>query len=194
MNALGRTPNMSNRSKAGSVITGSRAGDSQRPSVDVNGNRALGIFGNVGIQSKLNANSGENEINSGKIAALQRMKRFEQELMAKQNTEANLKNQMQRVRDSTNDLKSVTQINTEMSGKKSNMSKHSKAKSNLVKYDADSGSCITFITDTSSLGHNPSSLNTYASSKMEMQLNFLAKQLELEKLRREKLQAQVEEM
>ena len=114
--------------------------------------------------------------------------------MAKQNTEANLKNQMQRVKDSTNDLKSVTQINTEMSGKKSNISKHSKAKSNLVKYDADSGSCITFITDTSSLGHNPSSLNTYASSKMEMQLNFLAKQLELEKLRREKLQAQVEEM
>ena len=42
--------------------------------------------------------------------------------------------------------------------------------------------------------HNPSSLNTYVSSMMELQLNFLAKQLELEKMRREKLQMQVEEM
>jgi long-subunit acyl-CoA synthetase (AMP-forming) len=50
------------------------------------------------------------------------------------------------------------------------------------------------MTDTSSIFKNPSSLAGVSSSKLEIQLNYLAKELELERLRREKLQKQVEEM
>jgi len=64
----------------------------------------------------------------------------------------------------------------------------------LVKFDVDSASAITFITDTSSMMRNPSTINTIASSKLELQLNFLAKQLELERSRREKLQSEVTSM
>lgn len=42
--------------------------------------------------------------------------------------------------------------------------------------------------------NNPSSLSGLASSKLEIQLQFLAKELELERIRREKLQKQVEDM
>lgn len=51
----------------------------------------------------------------------------------------------------------------------------------VVKFDVDSASAITYITDTSSLLRNPSTINTIASSKLELQLNFLAKQLEVER-------------
>ena len=51
----------------------------------------------------------------------------------------------------------------------------------VVKFDADSASAVTYITDTSSFIRNPSTINTIASSKLELQLNFLAKQLELER-------------
>ena len=57
----------------------------------------------------------------------------------------------------------------------------------VVKFDADSASAVTYMTETSSLMHNPSTINTVASSKLELQLNFLAKQLEMERQRREKL-------
>jgi len=44
------------------------------------------------------------------------------------------------------------------------------------------------MTDTSSLFKNPSSLaGITASSKLEIQLQYLAKELELERIRREKL-------
>ena len=45
----------------------------------------------------------------------------------------------------------------------------------IVKYDLDSQSAITFMTDTSSCMRNPSTINSVASSKLELQLNFLAK-------------------
>ena len=64
----------------------------------------------------------------------------------------------------------------------------------MVKFDADSASAVTWITDTSSFVNNPSTINTIASSKLELQLNFLAKQLELERQRRERLQTEVQEM
>ena len=51
----------------------------------------------------------------------------------------------------------------------------------LVKFDCDSASEVSFNTNTSSFLKNPSTINTVASSKLEMQLNFLAKQLELER-------------
>ena len=38
---------------------------------------------------------------------------------------------------------------------------------------------------------NPSTVVTVASSKLELQLNFLAKQLEMERQRRERLQNEV---
>ena len=60
-----------------------------------------------------------------------------------------------------------------------------------VKFDADSESAVTFMTDATSFLRNPSTINTVASSKLEMQLNFLAKKLELERQRREKLQGEV---
>jgi hypothetical protein len=61
--------------------------------------------------------------------------------------------------------------------------------------DATSGSEVTWMTDTSSLFKNPSSLaGITASSKLEIQLQYLAKELELERIRREKLQQQVQEM
>ena len=64
----------------------------------------------------------------------------------------------------------------------------------MVKFDIDSASQISFNTDTSSFMRNPSSINTVASSKLELQLNFLAKQLEMERQRRERLQSDVEVM
>jgi len=50
------------------------------------------------------------------------------------------------------------------------------------------------MTDTSSVFKNPSSLAGVSSAQLEIQLNYLAKELELERLRREKLQKQVEKM
>ena len=50
-----------------------------------------------------------------------------------------------------------------------------------VKFDVDSASAVTFNTDASSFLKNPSTINTVASSKLELQLNFLAKQLEMER-------------
>lgn len=50
------------------------------------------------------------------------------------------------------------------------------------------------MTDTSSAFQNPSSLAGVTSSKIEIQLQYLAKELELERIRREKLQKQVEDM
>ena len=97
------------------------------------------------------------------------MKRFEQGRMAKQNAD-----EAAAVKNATQDLHSVSQTNLKSGTAASRKSQKSIGKT-ITKYDADSGSCVTFITDTSSLLHNPSSLNTYASSKMEMQLNFLAK-------------------
>ena len=88
------------------------------------------------------------------------------------------------IQNATKDLQSVPVTNTIENASQLSKKESSKV---ITKFDADSGSCVTFITDTSSMLHNPSSLNTYASSKMELQLNFLAKQLELEKIRREKL-------
>ena len=64
----------------------------------------------------------------------------------------------------------------------------------MVKFDIDSASQISFNTDTSSFMRNPSSINTVASSKLELQLNFLAKQLEMERQRRERLQSDVQVM
>jgi hypothetical protein len=60
--------------------------------------------------------------------------------------------------------------------------------------DANSGSEVTWMTETSSIFKNPSSLAGVSSAQLEIQLNYLAKELELERLRREKLQKQVEEM
>ena len=111
------------------------------------------------------------------------MKRFEAERMQKLNQE-----EAKRVSKAVDDLKSHE--NHDRSTTKLQKSEAGRSREGLpiMKFDAESGSCVTFNTDTSSMFHNPSSLNTYASSKMEMQLNFLAKQLELEKQRREKLQ------
>jgi hypothetical protein len=53
---------------------------------------------------------------------------------------------------------------------------------------------MTWITGTSSQFRNPSSISSVPSSRLELQLNYLAKELELERLRREKLQMQVQEM
>ena len=64
----------------------------------------------------------------------------------------------------------------------------------MVKFDIDSASQVSFNTDTSSFMRNPSSINTIASSKLELQLNFLAKQLEMERQRRERLQSDVQVM
>ena len=66
----------------------------------------------------------------------------------------------------------------------------------ITKYDADAQSAVTFLTEATSalVACNPSSLGTIASSKLELQLNFLAKELEIEKKRREDLQSQVDIM
>lgn len=58
----------------------------------------------------------------------------------------------------------------------------------VVKFDVDSASAVSYITDATTFNMNPSTIDTVASSKLELQLNFLAKQLELERMRREKLQ------
>lgn len=63
-----------------------------------------------------------------------------------------------------------------------------------VKFDADSQSELSFNTDASSYLRNPSTINTVASSRLELQLNFLAKELEMERDRREKLQSEVKTM
>lgn len=64
----------------------------------------------------------------------------------------------------------------------------------ITKYDADVASVITFDTSLTGLNHNPSSLFTANSSKLEVQLTFLAKELELERKRREQLQVKVDQM
>lgn len=59
-----------------------------------------------------------------------------------------------------------------------------------VKYDIDSTSAVTYTTDTTSMMEQlnpPSCVSSIASSKLELQLNFLAKQLEVERQRRMKL-------
>ena len=57
---------------------------------------------------------------------------------------------------------------------------------------------MTYVTEaTSALTHHPLSVSTAAltsSSKLELQLVYLAKELEREKNRRERLQKQVDEM
>lgn len=65
----------------------------------------------------------------------------------------------------------------------------------ITKYDADAASAVSFLTEATSalINQNPSSF-TLASSKLELQLNYLAKELELEKKRRETLQSQVNQM
>ena len=196
MTQIANKMNQVNASKAGSVIQGSRTQISQRPSIDLGISKTIPVATSVGLAQKLNTDI-DKEINydsASQIAALQRMKRFEHERMAKLIDQEKQKLNQHRMKGSVSDLKSVSQAHTRLSGNRSRVSINSNTKPSNVKYDADSGSCITYNTDTSSLLHNPSSLNTYASSKMEMQLNFLAKQLELEKQRREKLQAQVMEM
>jgi len=64
----------------------------------------------------------------------------------------------------------------------------------VVKFDADSASAITYMTENSNLNYNPSSVNTVNSSQLQHELTFLARQLEMEKQRREKLQTEVESM
>ena len=57
----------------------------------------------------------------------------------------------------------------------------------FAKPDADSTSAVTYNSDcASSFSYlrNPSVANSVASSKLELQLNFLAKELELERQRR----------
>ena len=188
--------NSANASKAGSVIHGSRTHISQKPSIDLGISKTIPGATSVGLSQKFTNDNdqGNNQDSASQLAALQRMKRFEHERMAKLIEQEKQKLNQRQLKGSIDDLKSVSQTHTRLTGNKSRASINSNTKPSNVKYDADSGSCITYNTDTSSLLHNPSSLNTFASSKMEMQLNFLAKQLELEKQRREKLQAQVMEM
>ena len=59
----------------------------------------------------------------------------------------------------------------------------------ITKFDADNASAITFLTDATSglASQNPSSIAYTQSSKLALQLNFLAKELEVEKKRREDL-------
>ena len=67
----------------------------------------------------------------------------------------------------------------------------------ITKYDAEDESAVTFMTDVSSaLTSHPLSISNAltSSSKLELQLMFLAKQLETEKTRREQLQKQVDVM
>ena len=66
----------------------------------------------------------------------------------------------------------------------------------ITKYDADNSSSITFLTEATSalVNQNPSSIAYTQSSKLELQLNFLAKELEVERKRREALQKKVEDM
>ena len=68
----------------------------------------------------------------------------------------------------------------------------------IAKFDADNASAVTYVTEaTSALTHHPLSVSTAAltsSSKLELQLVYLAKELEREKNRRERLQKQVDEM
>ena len=63
----------------------------------------------------------------------------------------------------------------------------SQVKTYLDVENCASTSEVTWMTDTPSF-RNPSSLAGVASSKLEIQLQFLAKELELERQRREKLQ------
>lgn len=63
-------------------------------------------------------------------------------------------------------------------------------------YDAnDSASAVTWNTDIASTYiQNPTTVKSVNSSALELHLNFLAKELELERLRRENLQHEVERM
>ena len=67
----------------------------------------------------------------------------------------------------------------------------------ITKFNADGESAMTFQTDaTSALTSHPLSISNAltTSSKLELQLMFLAKELETEKHKREQLQKQVEVM
>jgi len=56
----------------------------------------------------------------------------------------------------------------------------------------DDQSAVTYITEASSCARNPVSVQlSQATSKLELQLDFLARELELEKSRRQNLQEQV---
>ena len=60
----------------------------------------------------------------------------------------------------------------------------------ITKFDVDDESAVTFLTDaTSALTSHPLSISNAltSSSKLELQLMFLAKELETEKHRREQL-------
>ena len=59
--------------------------------------------------------------------------------------------------------------------------------------NADNISAVTWHTNLSYVP-NESTIVTCASTKLELQLNFLAKQVELERIRREKLQKEVTKM
>jgi hypothetical protein len=62
--------------------------------------------------------------------------------------------------------------------------------------NVDSTSAVTFVTDATSFYRNPSTVanTSEATAKIELQLQFLAKELELERYKREKLQKEVENM
>lgn len=67
----------------------------------------------------------------------------------------------------------------------------------VVKFDAVSSapSAVTYVTEVSGFSKNPTTVGpSVASSKIELQLNFLARELELERQRREKLQEEVDQM
>lgn len=56
-----------------------------------------------------------------------------------------------------------------------------------IKKDEDTRSSITYATDSTTLINHPLSHVSTTSSKLEIQLDYLAKELELEKQRRIKL-------
>ena len=58
----------------------------------------------------------------------------------------------------------------------------------------DARSTFTYVTEASTVVNAPLSQVTTTSSKLELQLDFLAKELELEKQKRVKLAGQVSEL
>lgn len=58
----------------------------------------------------------------------------------------------------------------------------------------DARTVVTYVTEASTLVNQPLSSATATSSKLELQLDFLAKELELEKVRRTKLTSQIGEL
>ena len=65
-----------------------------------------------------------------------------------------------------------------------------------VKLESDMASAVTWNSDLmSSVSQNaPTSVATLATSHLELQLNFMAKELELERQRREKLEHEIKRM